>query len=318
MPPRPRREAPDRRDARIHKHLQIAAEYWGKCPRHLAEGDLQQAGEKGGGTVAHLTKALAILRGWEHYDHVAVWEAVQAVADEMPDAGTAEPVRRGLAAATSLYAHCYDGHLEQNHTAFILETIAPMLDVLWERIPAEYTAGVSFAQWVEHFGARPINLEVTMPPRTRREAPDRRDARIHKHLEIAADYWAKCPLYLDAGDLRQAGEKGWGTVAQLTKVVATLRGWEHFDHVAIKEAVLAVAAEMPDAAATQQVRNGFNAAESLHGNFYESHLDQDHIAFNLTAITELLDTLWEQIPANYTGGASFAEWVDAAASPGNQ
>ena len=141
---------PHCRDACIRKHLQIAAEYWGKCPRYLAEGDLQQAGEKVGGTVAHLTKAVAILRGWEHYDHIAIWEAVQIVANEMPDAGAAEPVRHGLNAATSLYAHCYDGHLERNHTAFILETIAPMLDVLWGCIPAEYTGGVSFAQWVEH------------------------------------------------------------------------------------------------------------------------------------------------------------------------
>ena len=40
MPPRPRREPPDRRDTRIHKHLQIAADYWGKCPRYRDEGDL--------------------------------------------------------------------------------------------------------------------------------------------------------------------------------------------------------------------------------------------------------------------------------------
>ena len=149
MPPRTRQETPQHRDTRIHRHLRIAAEYWGKCPHYLAEGDLQQAGEKGGGTVAHLTKALAILRGWEHYDHVAIWEAVQAVADEMPDAAAAEPVRRGLNAATSLYAHCYDGHLDPNQTAFNLATIAPLLDTLWERIPAEYTGGVSFAEWVD-------------------------------------------------------------------------------------------------------------------------------------------------------------------------
>ena len=157
-----------------------------------------------------------------------------------------------------------------------------------------------------------------MPPRARREPAHRRDARIRKHLLLAGEYWGKCPVYLAEGDLRQAGEKGWGTVAQLTKAVATLRGWDHFDHVAIKEAALAVAAEMPDAAGTQRVRNGFNAAESRHGNFYESHLDQAHTAFNLATVTTLLDTLWDQIPGEYTGGVSFAEWVDAAASPGNR
>ena len=146
-----------------------------------------------------------------------------------------------------------------------------------------------------------------MPPRTRREAPHRRDARIQKHMLIAGEYWAKCPAYLAEGDLRQAGEKGWGTVAQLTKVVATLRGWEHFDHVAIREAVQAVAAEMP--AGDEHIRHGLNAAESLHGNFYEGHLDRSQTEFNLATITPLLHTLWERIPAEYTGGVSFAEWV---------
>ena len=153
MPPRPRREAPDRRDTRIHKHLEIAADYWAKCPLYLAEGNLLQAGKKGGGTVAHLTKAVAILRGWEHYDHVAIWEAIQIVANEMPDAKAAEPVRLGLAAATSLYGHCYDGHLDPHQTAFSLATIAPLLDTLWEQIPANYTGGVSFAEWVEQADA---------------------------------------------------------------------------------------------------------------------------------------------------------------------
>ena len=149
-----------------------------------------------------------------------------------------------------------------------------------------------------------------MPPRPRREAPDRRDTRIHKHLEIAADYWAKCPLYLEAGDLRQAGEKGWGTLAQLTKVVATLRGWDHFDHVAIREAVQAVADEMPEN--SPQIRTGLVFAESLHGNFYESHMNYNQAAFALGEVAALLDILWPLIPANYTGGVSFAEWVDQA------
>ena len=152
-----------------------------------------------------------------------------------------------------------------------------------------------------------------MPPRSRREAPARRDARIHKHLQIAGEYWAKCPVYLAEGDLRQAGEKGWGTVAQLTKAVATLRGWEHFDHVAIREAVQALADEQPDGA--EQILRGLNAAQGLHGNFYESYMTRSHAEFNLAEVVPLLDTLWERIPAEYTGGVSFAEWVDRASAP---
>ena len=150
-----------------------------------------------------------------------------------------------------------------------------------------------------------------MPPRTRREAPARRDARIHKHLQIAAEYWGKCPVYLVEGDLRQAGEKGWGTVAQLAKVVATLRGWDHFDHVAIREAVQAVANEMPES--SRPIRIGLGLAESLHGNFYEAHMDHNQAEFALGEVNTLLNILWELIPAEYTGGVSFAQWVEHSA-----
>ena len=146
-----------------------------------------------------------------------------------------------------------------------------------------------------------------MPPRTRREAPHRRDARIQEHLQKAAEYRSKWPEYLAQGDLCQAGEKGWGTVAQLTKAVATLRGWEHYDHVAIREAVKAIANELTES--SPLVRRGLYAAESLHGNFYEAHMDRDDAEFGLGEIIPLLDILWERIPAQYTGGVSFAEWV---------
>ena len=46
-----------------------------------------------------------------------------------------------------------------------------------------------------------------MPPRTRREPPARRDARIRKHLPKAREYLAKWPAYLAEDDICQAGEK---------------------------------------------------------------------------------------------------------------
>lgn len=147
MPPHIRSEAPDNQDARIHKHLLTAGEYWAKCPIYFAEDDLRQAGEQAWGAVEQLTIAVATLRGWEHYDYVAVWEAVQAVANEMPD--LAEPVYLGLNAAVSLYGNLYAGRLDRNHTEFILSTIAPLLNILWEQLPGEYTGGVSFGEWVD-------------------------------------------------------------------------------------------------------------------------------------------------------------------------
>lgn len=150
-----------------------------------------------------------------------------------------------------------------------------------------------------------------MPPRARRpEAPDRRDARIHKHLTQARIYWSKAPEYLAEGDLCQAGEKGWGAVSQLTKAVATLRSWEHYDHVAIQEAVTALAREMPEQ--REVIYDGLGAAEQLHGNFYEVYMTEDRAELALVKVRPLLAILWGLLPDEYTGGASFSEWVGDA------
>ena len=146
-----------------------------------------------------------------------------------------------------------------------------------------------------------------MPPRTRRETPARRNARIRKHLEQARDYWSKWPAHLAEGDLCQAGEKGWGTVAQLTKAVATLRGWQHYDHVAIQEALTALIDELPEQASV--IDQGLSAAERLHGNFYEVYMTQFRAAAALDEVRPLLDVLWELLPEEYTGATSFADWV---------
>ena len=149
-----------------------------------------------------------------------------------------------------------------------------------------------------------------MPPRTRRpEAPARRDARIRKHIAQAREYWTKAPGYLAEGDLCQAAEKGWGTVAQLTKAMATLRSWEHYDHVAIQEAVTALAEESPEQMET--IYDGLAAAEQLHGNFYEVYMTANRAALALAKLRPLLEILWELLPAEYTRSASFAQWCAA-------
>lgn len=147
-----------------------------------------------------------------------------------------------------------------------------------------------------------------MPPRIRRETPARRDARIRKHTAQARDYWSKWPAHLAEGDLCQAGEKGWGTVAQLTKAVATLRGWDHYDHVAIQEAITALAEESP--AQIDVIYDGLGAAEQLHGNFYEVYMTPYRAELALARVRPLLEILWNLLPNEHTGGLSFSEWVE--------
>ena len=147
MPPRIRRpEPPVRRDARIHKHLIQAREYWSKWPGHLADGDFGQAGEKGWGAVAQLAKAVATLRNWEHYDHVAIQEAITALVTELPEQGPA--IARGLAAAERLHGNFYEVFMTRELTGYALDDVYPLLQILWGLLPDEYTGGVSFDQWV--------------------------------------------------------------------------------------------------------------------------------------------------------------------------
>ncbi len=147
-----------------------------------------------------------------------------------------------------------------------------------------------------------------MPPRTHRETPTRRDARIHKHLAQAREYWINASLELSQRDVCQSGEKGWSSVSQLTKAVATLRGWDHYDHVAVLEAIAAVAGELPEQA--EHIYRGKGAAERLHGNFYEVYMTADEAVFALADARPLLDILWDLLPDEYTGGVGFAEWVE--------
>ena len=147
-----------------------------------------------------------------------------------------------------------------------------------------------------------------MPPRLRRETPARRDARIRKHLAQAKDYWRQAPLELAQGDVCQAGEKGWGAAAQLTKAVATRRGWHHYDHVAVQEAINALAEELPEQA--ESIYRGKGAAERLHGNFYEVYMTSAEAGFALHDVLPLLEILWRQLPDAYLPAPTFAQWVE--------
>ena len=147
-----------------------------------------------------------------------------------------------------------------------------------------------------------------MPPRTaRRESPARRDERIRKHLPQAREYWSKWPAYLADDDLCQAGEKVWGAVAQLTKAVATHRGWRHNSHDSLRQAIRQIASDLPDQ--EDEIRLGLVSAEALHGNFYELVLDRRETEILLQRVLPLLSALWNELPAAYTGGIPFDDWA---------
>ena len=153
-----------------------------------------------------------------------------------------------------------------------------------------------------------------MPPRNgRRQSARRRDAAIRKHLPQAKAYWSKWPAYLAAGDLCQAGEKAWGTVAQLTKAVAVHRGWQHGSHDSLRAIIRQIADESSASESSdrgESIRLGLVAAEALHGNFYELLPDRQETELLLRQLNPLLAALWSQMPPEYTAGAPLEQWLE--------
>ena len=148
-----------------------------------------------------------------------------------------------------------------------------------------------------------------MPPRPHRESPERQARRIRKHVAQAREYWAKGAQHLAEKDTCQAAEKGWGTVAQLTKAVATMKGWDHYDHAAVRDCLYAIAEENQNQ--ELQVIRGTRAAEHLHGHFYEVFMTQRTVEVALGDVTPLLEILWGLLPDEYTGGGTFIRRVSA-------
>ena len=96
-------------------------------------------------------------------------------------------------------------------------------------------------------------------------------------MRQTATYRDQCKVFLERahaelqeGDLHQASEKGWGAAAQILKAVAEERGWEHGSH----RLLLGVAGRLANESQSDELRDGFSAANVLHINFYEGWLDR--------------------------------------------
>ena len=92
---------------------------------------------------------------------------------------------------------------------------------------------------------------------------------------------------LAAGDVRQASEKGWGAAAQMVKAIAELRGWTHSSHGAL----YAVIDRLVRETGNQDIRRLFNAASTLHVNFYENWMSAEYVQSGLEDVRRLLEML---------------------------
>ena len=109
------------------------------------------------------------------------------------------------------------------------------------------------------------------------------------HASQAREFLGKAQEYLDAGDLHQASEKGWGAAAHMAKAVALTQGWPYERHSDFHQ-VMNWARNLTG---NDRLRLLHGRAEVLHINFYETkdELDQATITEDLTNIAEMLEIL---------------------------
>ena len=94
------------------------------------------------------------------------------------------------------------------------------------------------------------------------------------YRERSRQFWRKARQELDAGDLQQASEKGWGAASLMVKAVADQRNLDHQVHGDIFRVVAALIRQTGDS----DLRRLFHTANGLHGNFYENWLDAKGVA----------------------------------------
>ena len=107
------------------------------------------------------------------------------------------------------------------------------------------------------------------------------------HVETAAEFLARAHGYLSDDDLLQASEEGWGAAAQMVKAVAEARGWDHNGHRRLHQTVERLVAETGQA----ELRSHFNAANTLHANFYDGFLPATAISADLESVERFVELL---------------------------
>lgn len=112
---------------------------------------------------------------------------------------------------------------------------------------------------------------------------------IEDYQEQSREFMAKSYVYLTAGDLHQASEKGWGAASHMAKAVAVAQGWQYDSHSGFNE-VMFQASQMSGNPRIHVIRG---IANDLHVNYYrrKRHLNAQEIEASLGYIAELINLL---------------------------
>ena len=109
----------------------------------------------------------------------------------------------------------------------------------------------------------------------------------NKHTQLNGKFLNDAKELLDKYDYVQASEKLWGATAQIIKAIALKRGKHLRSHAAINKYADQLSKELSN----PSIIDYFNAASSLHQNFYEDWLTPDMVVHNAKIVEKLINKL---------------------------
>ncbi len=114
--------------ATVAFHADTSRMMMGQAAADLANGDSQQASEKGWRAAAHAVKAIAEGRGWDHKEMADLFRVTSRLADETGQ----EEIRTLFSVAVGLHTNIYEGWLGDDYIADSLADVGLLLDMLDE------------------------------------------------------------------------------------------------------------------------------------------------------------------------------------------
>ena len=115
--------------------------------------------------------------------------------------------------------------------------------------------------------------------------------RVQTYRGRSRAYLAKARQELQAGDLEQASEKGWGAAALMVKAMAEQRGEPHRSHALLFDVVDRLVEETGD----EDLDTLFIAANGLHTNFYENHISVAQVRRGIQRVQEFVEKLEQML-----------------------
>ena len=114
----------------VPKHKSTSRDFFFKAKDALVQDDLLQASEKLWGAAAHMVKAVAEGRGWEHSGHRELFQVVNRLANESGDA----ELRHLFHTANSLHSNFYENWMAEDWIEAGAQQVRQLLEKL-ESLP---------------------------------------------------------------------------------------------------------------------------------------------------------------------------------------